>query len=119
VSLVVGQRMVRTDDGMRGVVELVAMPGFEQYSDLRITYLDRGEKRIAGKRETWTVEQAPPRKLLDAEVLAVASIADRLLRALEKNEPSKWWLWTLDAEQAPPHDPELVALIRGYLEQRG
>lgn len=113
-----GQRMVRADDGMRGVVELVAMPGFEQHQELRIVYTDRGEQRIAGKRELWHEEVVPPRKLLDEEITAVASIADRLLRAIEKNEPSKWWEWSHDARTSPPHDPELIALIRSYLEKR-
>lgn len=107
--------MVRTDDGMRGVVELTAMPGFEQYEELRIVYVDRGEKRIAGKREVWEPERAPPRALRTEEILAVAMAADRMLEALDRNLPVKWW------EQGGPrvpYDNGLVALIFGHLDKR-
>lgn len=108
--------MVRTDDGMRGVVELVSMPGFEQYEELRIVYTDRGEKRIAGKREVWEVEKAPSRKLLAEEIGLVAFAADQQLRALDSNSPFRWW------EMSKPktlHDPGLVDLITEYLQKRG
>lgn len=106
--------MVRTDDGMRGVVELVEMPGFEQYEELRIVYVDRGEKRIAGKREVWEVEKAPSRKLRNEEVLLVAQAADRMLRAIDRNELHRWW------ESAPNfvHDQELFDLVAYYLQKR-
>lgn len=113
-----GQPMVRADDGMRGVVMSVPMPGFEQHTELRIVYVDRGEQRIAAKREQWHEAVLPPRKLLDEEILAVASIADRLLGAIDKHEPSKWWEWSRDAGQSPPHDPELRNLIIEYLKKR-
>lgn len=117
MSLVVGQRMVRTDDGMRGVVELTAMPGFEQYEELRIVYFDRGEKRIAGKREVWEAEKEPSRKLRVAEIVQVAWYADRALQAIDRNQPFHFW-------QAPngdhvPHDPGLVDVITDYLNKRG
>ncbi len=110
--------MVRTDDGMKGVVELVTLPGYE-LQELRITYVDRGEKRIAGKRETWTAEKAPPRKLRDEEMLSVATIADRLLMSFDLNEPAKWWQWGTESNDGPHHDPELVSLIIGHLVKRG
>lgn len=116
MSLTVGQRMVRTDDGMRGVVELTAMPGFEQYEELRIVYFDRGEKRIAGKREVWEPEKAPSRKLRDEEILRVAHAADRALEAIDKNQPSKWWD---DAPRERMHDVELFNLVLNYLAKRG
>lgn len=111
--------MVRTDDGMRGVVELTAMPGFEQYEELRIVYVDRGEKRIAGKREVWEPEKEPSRKLLPHEQVRVALCADNLLRSLDKNEPTKWWLGYDTPQPGGPHDPELVGLIVRHLQKRG
>jgi hypothetical protein len=108
--------MVRTDDGRTGVVELTAMPGFEQYEELRIVYLDRGEKRIAGKREAWTAEVAPPRKLRDEEIMRVAGAADRMLEALDQNKPTFWWEMK---PQVRRYDPELISLITGYLQKRG
>lgn len=117
MSLVVGQRMVRTDDGMRGVVELVEMPGFEQYQETRIVYVDRGEKRIAGKREVWEPEKEPSRKLRDEEALFVACWADAVFEAIEKNQPFRFWESVkLDRTQ---HDPELVKLIIDHLRKRG
>ncbi len=115
MSLVVGQRMVRTDDGMRGVVELTAMPGFEQYEELRITYTDRGEKRIAGKREVWEVEKAPPRKLREEDISYVAHAANQALRCVDLHEPSLWWR----TSPAAIHDADLFALIVEYLRKRG
>lgn len=115
MSLVVGQRMVRTDDGMRGTVELTAMPGFEQYEELRIVYFDRGEKRIAGKREVWEPEKTPSRKLRTEELLRVAHAADRALEAIDKNAPEKWW----DTAPRPQlHDVELFNLILAHLAKR-
>lgn len=116
--LTVGQRLVRADDGMKGQVELVAMPGFEQYEELRIVYMDRGEKRIAGKREVWQPEQLPPRKLRSEEILTIASFTDQLLRSIDRNEPTKWWEWGFKYE-GPYHDLALATLIIDYLEKRG
>lgn len=118
MSLVAGQRMIRTDDGMRGVVELVTIPGYE-LQELRITYTDRGEKRIAGKRETWSVDHGLPRKLDPSEQVRVALCADNLLRAFDKNEPAKWWLGFDSPHPGGPHDPELVSLIVRHLQKRG
>jgi hypothetical protein len=115
--LIAGQRMVRVDDGMKGQVELVAMPGFEQYEELRIVYMDRGEKRIAGKRESWQPVTPVPRKLRFEEVMHVAFAADRALRSLERNEPSLFW--QPPASDHVPHDPELVKVIADYLDRRG
>lgn len=118
MSLVVGQRMVRTDDGMRGVVELVTVPGYD-LEEKRIVYFDRGESRLAGKREVWEVEKTPPRKLRTEERLKVAVAADRMLLALERNEPHKWWDWNSLTSIRDLHDPELVRLIDDYLAKRG
>ncbi len=116
--LTVGQKMVRTEDGMKGQVEIVAMPGFEQYEELRIVYTDRGERRLAGKREVWEPEQEPPRKLRAEEILTIASFTDQLLRSIDRNEPTKWWEWGYKREE-PYHDLALATLIIGYLEKRG
>lgn len=108
--------MVRTDDGMRGTVELVSMPGFEQYEELRIVYTDRGEKRIAGKREVWEPEKTPSRKLRDEEIVAVAAMADRMLHALDHSHPFDWWR-KIDGNE-PCYDPKLVEVISQYLAYR-
>jgi hypothetical protein len=110
-----GQRMVRVDDGMKGQVELVAMPGFEQYEELRIVYMDRGEKRIAGKRESWQPVTEPPKKLRPEEIQMVAMAADRQLRALDENAPLMWWAPQLERV----HDGGLVKVIAEYLLARG
>jgi hypothetical protein len=115
VSLVVGQRMVRTDDGMRGVVELVQVPGFDEM-ERRIVYFDRGETRLAGKREAWEPMRDPPRQLRDEEIMLVAGAADRMLETLDKNQPDQWWSRT---SRGPAYDAKLYSLIVGYLKTRG
>ena len=115
--LVAGQQMVRVDDGMRGTVQLVAVPGYE-LQELRVVYVDRGEKRTAGKREAWEPVTAPPKKLRADEILTVATFTDQLLRSIDKNEPTKWWEWGYRREE-PYHDLGLATLIIEYLEKRG
>lgn len=110
-----GQQMVRADDGMRGVVELVSMPGFEQHTELRVVYVDRGERRIAGKREVWNEEKPAARKLRDEEILRVAHAADRMLQALDENLPVKWWD---DTPRPRIHDLELFNVILAHLAKR-
>lgn len=112
-----GQRMVRADDGMRGTVELVAMPGFEQHQELRIVYTDRGEQRIAGKRELWEPVTSPPRNLRAEEIALVAHAADARLRAIDNHEAYRWWD-DVHLSARVPHDPELVRVITEYLEKR-
>lgn len=119
MTLVVGQRMVRTDDGMKGVIEMVTIPGFE-HQEPRIVFVDRGEKRIAGKREVWEPEKTPSRKLREEEIMRVAEGADNLLRWIDKNETPKWWEFGVGpGMKEPHHDPELVSLIIGHLVKRG
>lgn len=112
--LTVGARMVRQDDGMRGVVEMVDVTA--NYQEPRVVYIDRGEKRIAPKKEKWEVEAPPPRKLRDEEILRVAYSADRMLEAIEKNLPVKWW----DTADIPDHiyDLALLNLIIEHLSKR-
>ena len=59
--LTVGARMVRQDDGMRGVVELVTISVDGKYAEPRVVYVDRGEKRIAPKKERWEPVAPPPK----------------------------------------------------------
>jgi len=108
--------MVRTDDGMRGTVELVAIPGFEGETEKRVVYLDRGERRVAGKREVWEPEKEPPRKLRVAEIVQVAWFADRALQALDRNQP--FHFWQTPSGDDVPHDPGLVDAITDYLNKR-
>jgi hypothetical protein len=112
-----GEPMVRVDDGMRGVVERVEMPQAPGYSELRIVYTDRGEKRIAGKREKWESVVAPPKKLRFEEIALVAAAADARLRSLDKHEAYRWWDRVV-SDQNAPHDPELCRLITEHLEKR-
>lgn len=116
--LTVGQQMVRVEDGMKGQVELVTMPGYEHLEEPRVVYMDRGEKRVAGKREAWEPVTAPPRKLRAEEILTIATFTDQLLRSIDRNEPSKWWEWGYKREE-PYHDIGLATLIIDYLEKRG
>lgn len=104
-----GQRMRRLEDGQRGVVA-------QNGPELRIVYVDRGEERMALKSEKWVPDEIRPGPLRDEEKLAVAIVADRALRAYEKNEPHKFWE-TLD-QNAPAYDPGLVRLIVDYLTSR-
>lgn len=114
--LTVGARMVRQDDGMRGVVMLVDVTSGGQYQEPRVVYMDRGEKRIAPKKEKWDLETLPPRKLRDEEMQFVACWADAVLEAIEKNQPFKFWESVkLDRVQ---HDPELVSAILRHLVTR-
>lgn len=117
MSPVVGQRMVRTDDGMKGTVELVQVPGFENETEKRVVYIDRGEKRVAGKREAWEPEKDPPRRLRDEEIQRVAFAADRALRAIDRNEAMRWWQ-SNPLHPAEQHDHALVTLITDYLRKR-
>lgn len=115
MSLVVGQRMVRQDDGMRGVVELVDVTASGNYQEPRVVYMDRGEKRIAPKKEKWEVEAPPPRKLRTEEIHYIAHHADRVLAAIDDNAPIKWWE---DVRPQHAHDKVLFNLICDYLSKR-
>jgi hypothetical protein len=117
MSLVVGQRMIRTDDGMKGAVELVQVPGFEDEFERRIVYLDRGEKRVAPKREAWEPEKAPPRRLTLSDIELVAWAADVELEAIEKNHLTR--RWEKPDRRGGVYDLGLCDLIREYLAKRG
>jgi hypothetical protein len=109
MNLVVGQSMLRVDDGMRGLVVVTE-------GDIpRIAYVDRGEQRFAGKGEKWEPAREQPRNMRREEMLEVARCADSCLRSFDLHEPFKFW----EAYSArPSHDQDLVELIVHYLEQR-
>ncbi len=112
----VGTRMLRLEDGRQGQVELASLPGSNGPLEKRIVYYDRGDRIVASKLERWVVDAPPAKGLRSEEIQQVARNADRVLRALERHEPFRWWEEpNLDAT---PHDPELVALITEYLTKR-
>ncbi len=104
-----GDRMVRTDDGMRGVVA-------QNGPELRVVYIDRGEERIALKSEKWTLDAIQPGPLLHSERFIIAIHADRTLRAYERHEPLKFWEPL--KETYVPYDQGLVDVILDYLGER-
>jgi len=109
-GLKVGRAMVRLDDGQRGVVEL------DEQGSARIAYQDRGEKRVAGRREVWVDADPPPAPLRAEEKLTVALYADRVLRSLERHEPLKFWERVSMSDD--PYDPGLVMAVLAYLSER-
>lgn len=115
MTLVVGTRMVRVEDGMRGVVEV--QQDWDGKASAAIFYYDRGELMRAKKNEIWEPEMTPPKKLTDEEIERVARMADAQLRSLERHEPFSWWkanpCWL-----EPTHDPGLVEVITEYLKRR-
>ena len=105
--MIVGQQMIRIDDGMKGVV-------VKSEGDIpRIRYIEMGEARFAGKGEKWEPVQPPPRNLRPEEMQHIAGFADSALRAAELHEPNKWWY-----VNAPVYDQGLVDVIVGYLKER-
>lgn len=107
--MIVGQRMVRVNDGQRGVVA-------QNGPELRILYLDRGAERLALKSEKWVPDEVKPGPLRLEEMYLIALHADRALRAYECNEPLKWW----DAPVLTdvPYDKGLIDVVRVYLQSR-
>lgn len=105
----VGQKMMRVDDGALGEVKKTERGKV-------VTYMDRGSERHAARGEEWVPVDDFRRPLLREETLLVALTADRTLRAIERNEPDRFW------EKLDPlgerHDPGLVQVITEYLSQR-
>lgn len=101
--------MVRTDDGMLGVVE-------QHEGEPRIIYTDRGERFVASKQQKWTPWEPPKGPMREEEKLAVAHTADRVLRSLVEHVPAK--LWTPIDLDAKPFDEKLVRVICDYLSTR-
>lgn len=110
MRLPLGTRMVRQDDGKAGVVEQVE-------GEPRIVYEDRRETLIAGKREKWHEALARQGPLREEEKLLVALTADKVLRGVILNQPSKLWQ-PIDPE-SEPFDAKLVRVIVEYLGTRG
>lgn len=104
-----GERMLRVNDGQRGVVA-------QNGPELRIVYFDRGEERLAPKNEKWVLDELRPGPLRAEEKVLVALYADRALRAIERHEPHKTWEKPeLDAEV---YDKGLLHAIVQYLSDR-
>jgi hypothetical protein len=104
-----GKRMVRLNDGQRGVV-------CQNGPELRIVYLDRGSERIAAKSEKWEPDELKPGPLRDEEMYLVALYADRALRAYECNEPLRYW--EKPALTDVPYDAGLLRVVREYISSR-
>lgn len=109
MTLTLGQRMVRLEDGVKGVVG-------QNGPELRIFWEDRGEQLMAAKSEKWIPDELKPGPLLPGERLLIALYADRALRAYERHEPLVWW--QAPETSAPIYDAGLVSVIDEYLEQR-
>lgn len=109
MSLFLGAKMLRIDDGRVGAVEMVN-------GEARVTYWDRGERIVAPKGEKWDRVELQVLPLRDEEIREVAMEADRALRAIEKHEPTRWWQ-PVDID-APPYDAGLVQVIVDYLHAR-
>lgn len=104
-----GERMLRVDDGMRGVVS-------QNGPELRIVYTDRGEERLAAKSEKWQVEDPEPVPLRPEEIAAIAWYADRALKAYERHEPFKFW--ETPSIDDLPYDAGLMSVVTAYLSAR-
>lgn len=113
MTLTVGTKMVRVEDGMKGEVNYLVTPsgiGCEP----RIVYWDRGAQMVAKKSEVWEPEMTPPKKLTYPEMRRVAEAADAMLLALDRHQPYHWW----QEHPSPAHDPALIELIIEYLKKR-
>ena len=104
-----GARMVRVEDGQMGVMQ-------EHQGELRIFYEDRGERLVASKAEKWDVFEPGGGPLRDEEKRLVALTADKVLRAIVRNEPSK--LWEPVDPDAAAFDEGLVRVVVEYLGTR-
>ena len=108
-KLALGQRMIRSDDGKLGLVE-------SHNGEPRILFEDRGEKLVASKAEKWDVFEPGSGPLRDEEKRLVALTADKVLRAIVRNEPSK--LWEPVDPDAAAFDEGLVRVVVDYLGER-
>lgn len=105
-----GQRMVRLDDGMKGVVA-------QNGPELRIIYTDRGEERMAPRNERWVPDELHPGPLRAEEKATIAWYADKALEAYEQNKVFKVWEKP-DVQNDHCYDEGLVEVIVGYLTSR-
>lgn len=108
-ELLLGQRMVRLEDGQKGMV-------LQNGPELRIRFLDRGEDRLAAKSEKWIPDVIEVGPLRAEEAILVALHADRALRAYECNQPLKTWEEV--RVTTAPYDSGLFDCIIAYLASR-
>jgi len=108
-ALVLGEQMVRLEDGQKGVVALIE-------GERRIVFDDRGEQRFAQKKEVWEVAARPRLPLRAEEKLEIALWADKALHSLEQHEPMH--VWQRPLLSAEPYDNGLVMAILAYLSSR-
>jgi len=108
VSLTLGQRMTRLEDGVEGVVRM-------EGNEPRIVYSDRGTLMIAGKHEKWIPFDIGQMRLRPEEIIEVAIEADRALRAIERHEPRRYWE---PLKRSEIYDQGLVDTISAYLAER-
>jgi len=108
VTLTLGQRMTRLEDGVEGAVRM-------EGGELRIIYSDRGTLMVAGKHEKWIPFEIGRMRLRAEEISEIAMEADRALRAIERHEPRRLWLTPKTTEI---HDQGLVDVISAYLGKR-
>ena len=82
MSLVLGAKMLRLDDGVQGTVIDVGT----DRGEYRIAYLAHGEQLIAEKKEKWVPADPPPVALRLEEIDEVARAADFTLRAIDHHQ---------------------------------
>jgi hypothetical protein len=118
LSLPLGSRVVRSDDGKIGEIR---MEGGEP----RVVYADRGNVLVAPKKEKWEAFEGPPAKLRPEEIAEVARVADLALEAVETHRPFPFMevLAGRDPQNiamgtTPIRDAGLVAVITRYLAER-
>ena len=113
MSLTLGKKMLRVEDGMRGVVMRVDGMLDEV---LRIVWSDRGENRIASPKEVWIEDEQERLPLREEEIQEVAAVADHWLQCIDQHRPRL--IFGLPPRITEPHDPGLVAVIVEYLRGR-
>ena len=115
MSLTLGKKMLRVEDGMRGVVMRVDGMLDEV---LRIVWSDRGENRIASPKEVWIEDEQERLPLREEEIQEVAAVADHWLKCIEQHLPRFHSSPLHLHHQHDPHDAGLVTVIVEYLRGR-
>ena len=109
MTLVLGAKMYRLDDGKRGTVAMIE-------GERRVVYDDRGDQVVAPKKETWAAETEPSQQLRATEIIEVALYADRALKAIDLHTPLKFWEKPMLSDGV--HDQGLFDLIVAHLQKR-
>ena len=107
-ALILGQRMVRTSDGMRGQVVL-------EHGVPRIRYSLMADDVLAPAKEAWVPEEQPRLPLRDEEIDRVAGVADQVLYCMMTHTPWRFWE---NHGVSEPKDRGLVEVIRRYLKEK-